>query len=152
MNKAENKLTRKQLIRDWLTFQVKLFMDGIRDLVLSPVSLIAALIDFIQPPTVKNSVFYQLLKTGKRSDHWIGLFNAVKPYQDTENPPVQSDVDSLIAQLEVELKGADQSTFSKKAQKGLIQVAEHIRQQIDESQAKPPEPPSEPGSKPQSKT
>ncbi len=64
------KRSRSQLLRDTAVFQLKLFVDGLRDLVLSPVSLVAALLDFF----AGSDRFYRLLDLGRQSERWINLF------------------------------------------------------------------------------
>ena len=61
---------RTRLLRDTLVFQVKLAVDGFRDLILSPISLFTALLDLI---TGKDR-FYRLLDLGRQSERWINLF------------------------------------------------------------------------------
>jgi len=47
--------------RHLLVFQIKLFVDAIRDLLFSPISLIAFAIDAITKPTVEESMSYRLM-------------------------------------------------------------------------------------------
>ena len=67
------------LIRDLAVLQVKLIVDGFRDLVLLPASIVAAIVSLAQG---KNGVpgphFYRLLAMGKQSEHWIDLFAALR--------------------------------------------------------------------------
>ncbi|NQY65746.1 MAG: hypothetical protein HRT38_19030 [Alteromonadaceae bacterium] len=57
-------------------FQFKLGMDALRDLLLSPVSIICALVDFFRRHTPQQSVFYKLMALGDKTDKWINLFGA----------------------------------------------------------------------------
>ena len=72
-------LDRRTLIRDVAVFQFKLIVDGLRDLVLVPVSFVAGLVSFV---TTRDGVpgpqFYDLLEVGKQSEHWIDLFGAIR--------------------------------------------------------------------------
>ncbi|NNM21165.1 MAG: hypothetical protein HKO55_07845 [Gammaproteobacteria bacterium] len=61
---------RWQLIRDAAVFQVKLFADGMRDLILSPLSFFLTLADLV----TGGNRFYNLLSLGRRTDVWINLF------------------------------------------------------------------------------
>jgi hypothetical protein len=95
---------RKTLIRDVAMFQVKLVVDGLRDLVLLPAALIAGLISFLH--TEGESVgpeFYRVISVGKQSEDWIDLFGAV----DNAPPDVADDVrfadvslDDLVSRIE----------------------------------------------------
>ncbi len=66
--------TRWELLRDIFTFQVKLAIDGLRDLLLSPLSLMAGLIGGLLLGDRK--MFYRLVHMGRRSERWINLFGA----------------------------------------------------------------------------
>jgi hypothetical protein len=99
---------RWPLIRDVLMFQCKLLVDGLRDLVLLPVSLLVGIVSIIgkgkgSPP---GREFYDLLHAAHRSDRWINLFGAAKKRsQDladaaehrSATPP---DLDDLVARVE----------------------------------------------------
>jgi len=67
--------TRGQLLRQVLVFQFKLAMDGIRDVLLSPVSLIAALAGIFTNHPDPSRFFNRVLQMGHRSDKWINLFD-----------------------------------------------------------------------------
>ena len=76
---AQERLDRRTLIRDVAVFQFKLIVDGLRDLVLVPVSLIAGIVSFVSArDDVPGSQFYELLEVGKQSEHWIDLFGALR--------------------------------------------------------------------------
>lgn len=63
---------RLRLLRDTAVFQAKLFVDGFRDIVMSPISIALALLDFL----TNGDRFYRLLVLGRRTDRWINLFGA----------------------------------------------------------------------------
>ena len=59
-------------------FQVKLLVDGFRDLILLPASLIAGLISFLHTDGERvGPEFYRVIAAGKQSEDWIDLFGAV---------------------------------------------------------------------------
>ena len=70
----EPDLPRWTLIRDMLIFQIKLAIDAIRDLFLSPVSIICGLVDILLGKTLSKSYFYKLMGFGHQSDAWLNLF------------------------------------------------------------------------------
>jgi hypothetical protein len=62
------------LLRDLAVLQVKLLVDGFRDLVLLPASIIAALVSFSRTEKgVPGPEFYKLLLAGKQSEQFINL-------------------------------------------------------------------------------
>jgi len=95
----ESGVERWTLIRDIGVLQVKLVVDGLRDIVLVPASLIAGIISLATSTDGKpGTQFYRLLAWGKESEHWINLFGAVK------NSPESSfgdrDIDDIVGRLE----------------------------------------------------
>ena len=75
--------TRGQLLRQILVFQFKLAMDGLRDLLLRPISIVAP-IEGIHPKHPDPSRYFNRpLKLGHRSDQWINLFNTHTQYYDS---------------------------------------------------------------------
>jgi len=72
-------LDNRMLVRDIVVFQFKLIVDGLRDFVLVPVSLIAGLISLVSGEQGRpGPQFYQLLDTGKKTEDWIDLFGALR--------------------------------------------------------------------------
>lgn len=65
---------RLQLVWDVLVFQLKLAADGLRDLLLSPLSLIAAVAGLVAGGDDPQRHFRRVLRLGRRSEAWINLF------------------------------------------------------------------------------
>lgn len=95
---------RWSLARDIAVFQAKLLVDGLRDLVMVPASLVAGIISLAsgtdgQPGTQ----FYRLLGVGKQSERWINLFGALKnapPDLEHLEPFPDADLDDIVGKLE----------------------------------------------------
>lgn len=66
------------LLRDFLIFQLKLWMDGLKDIVLAPVSLFAVILDLLRGPGRRGPRLYTVLRMGERYDLWLNLFGAAK--------------------------------------------------------------------------
>lgn len=88
---------RFPVVRDVIVFQVKLLVDGLRDLLLSPASIIAALIDLLVPGDDGGRRFYGVVKFGRRTEQWINLFGMAEKH-DPGAPPAGIDV--VLAELE----------------------------------------------------
>ena len=92
---------RWELLRDVTVFQGKLILDGLRDLLLSPISIAAALIGIFSGGDRPGRQFYDLLYLGKRSESFINLFAAAShvslPSFDKEGG---ESVDDLVDRLE----------------------------------------------------
>ncbi len=92
------------LIRDVAVFQVKLLVDGLRDLVLVPLSLIAGLMSLTSGKDgVPGTQFYRLLGVGKQSERWINLFGAMTnapPDLEQSLPFPDTDMDEIVGKIE----------------------------------------------------
>ena len=64
----------KQAFRHLIFFQIKLFADAARDLLLSPISVLAFIHDSIFAPPLKDSLSYKLMLAGRKTDRMINLF------------------------------------------------------------------------------
>lgn len=94
---------RWTLIRDVAVLQVKLIVDGLRDFILVPISLVAGLISLFRAGDPSGNEFYALLRIGKRSERWINLFGAAEripePVEERVHFP-DDDIDSLVGRVE----------------------------------------------------
>ena len=92
------------LLRDIGVLQVKLVIDGFRDLLLVPASLIAGLISLVNTQNGKpGSEFYELVSVGRQSERWINLFGAMKnaPSEIRDrNHFGEADIDEIVARME----------------------------------------------------
>lgn len=68
--------TRWVILRDLLIFQIKLVLDGAKDIVLSPLSLAAAALDLFFPGSRPGHRFYAVMRMGEKYDRWLSLFAA----------------------------------------------------------------------------
>lgn len=92
------------LIRDIAVLQVKLVVDGLRDLILVPASLIAGIVSLSRSKDGKpGPEFYSLVSVGKQSERWINLFGAIR------NAPAEviekdhfgtADIDDIVSRVE----------------------------------------------------
>ncbi|MGI9324787.1 MAG: hypothetical protein ACR2PZ_06175 [Pseudomonadales bacterium] len=73
-NSTERHTTRAQLLWTLLVFQLKLLTDGLRDVLLSPLALIAVLVGVLTGGTQPDRQFRRLLLWGRRTERWINLF------------------------------------------------------------------------------
>ncbi len=95
---------RATLIRDIIVFQGKLIVDGLRDLVLVPASLVAGIISLASGShSQPGTQFYRLLGVGKNSERWINLFGALRNAPaDLEQfePFPETDIDDIVGRVE----------------------------------------------------
>lgn len=92
------------LIRDVGVLQVKLLVDGLRDLILVPASLIAGFVSLLNRSKGQpGDEFYRLVSVGKQSEEWINLFGALRnapPDLINEINFGDNDMDSIISRAE----------------------------------------------------
>ena len=92
------------LVRDIAVLQVKLVVDGLRDLLLVPASLIVGIVSLAKTKDGKpGPQFYSLISVGKQSERWINLFGAIKnapPEVVDESPFGDADIDDIVLRVE----------------------------------------------------
>lgn len=70
--------TRWVIVRDLGLFQLKLLMDGAKDLFFAPISVVAAALDLLWPGDRPGRRFYAVMRVGERFDRWLSLFSAAE--------------------------------------------------------------------------
>jgi hypothetical protein len=100
------------MFKKLIIFQVKLALDAVRDLFLSPISFIFALIDIINNKTDEHSYFHKLMFLGGKTDVWLNLFSqhdsetktdsnkVSKSEVSTENNFTENNADHLFNKIE----------------------------------------------------
>ncbi len=105
-SKAE--VTLPKAVQHLLVFQVKLVSDALRDLLLSPISLIVFALDVVRKPTLENSIYLKLMLLGRRSDRLINLFDEHKDAGHFTVDQALEELESLV------LRAHEASTQSRK--------------------------------------
>jgi hypothetical protein len=92
------------LVRDIAVLQVKLVVDGLRDLILVPASLIAGILSLSKMKNGKPGAhFYKVVGIGKQSEQWINLFGALRnaPLEVVEKDHFgNTDIDEIVTRME----------------------------------------------------
>jgi hypothetical protein len=95
--------TERILLRDLAIFQLKLFLDGLKDVVLAPVSIVAAGLDLVFPGQRQGHRFYAVMRMGERYDRWLSLFSAANRAAGGDDGlfgPERADPDSMLGRIE----------------------------------------------------
>ncbi|NVJ59735.1 MAG: hypothetical protein HWE27_05050 [Gammaproteobacteria bacterium] len=96
-------------------FQLKLALDAVRDILLSPLSFIMTVVDILHNTNEKDSHFNKLLSFGRKTERRINLFNQ----HDQDVDGVQT-VDDLVSQVEeVVVREYKEGHVSAKTKKSL---------------------------------
>lgn len=110
------------VFRDVVVFQVKLVVDGLRDLLLSPLSIGAALIDLLIPGDDGGKRFYSVVRFGRRTEQWINLFGAADAIDPEASP---QGVDVLLNELEALVRDPQRRDEARAQAQALL---ERLRQ------------------------
>lgn len=92
-------VSKSDMVRDAVIFQIKLIVDGIRDFILIPVSIIATIISLTRPGSRSGSEFYEVVAFGRRTEKAINLFGAADRLGREEADDIP-DLDSLVTDVE----------------------------------------------------
>jgi hypothetical protein len=95
MDNQNSRSFRWVLIKKALVFQLKLGADALRDLILSPLSMILVIVDIVSGHSEKQSLFYKMMKYGRLSDHWINLFEIKQGFGFRKNKNVDHWIDQV---------------------------------------------------------
>ncbi len=94
-------------LRDFFIFQVKLYLDGGKDLTVSVVSAIAMLFDFISGRGRRPRLFYSVMRASKRFDGWLNLHSSLDRLEDVDEKlfkEAEAGSDKLLAEFEQLMK------------------------------------------------
>jgi hypothetical protein len=96
-----NRDERWRFLRDVLVFQLKMFLDNVRDFALMPIALVAAIIDLVFRGEREGALFYKVLRWGSHSEAVIDVYSAIEHHEKGDFK-VSRDytVDGVIARLE----------------------------------------------------
>jgi len=95
--------TQGVALRDFLVFQVKLALDGVKDFVAINLSVVAIVVDLIAGRGRRPRRFYAVVRMSRRFDRWLNLhgMKAVSEAESSEmDAPFETDADALIGQFE----------------------------------------------------
>lgn len=131
MTSPDRNATRWEVIRDVSVFQVKLGLDALRDLLLSPISIVAALAGLVLRSDRPSVFFDDLIRLGRRSEHFIDLFGMRNEAEATA-PHNGPSVDAIVERVQ----GALVDQYSKG---GVTASAKRqIDRALDVVERKPP--------------
>jgi hypothetical protein len=98
-DESKAKVTTGQAFRHLLVFQIKLAADALRDLMMSPVSIVVFFVDAMRNPTLEKSWYLRLMLLGRQSDRLINLF-------DEHKDAGHYTVDEAVEELERVVRGS----------------------------------------------
>lgn len=66
--------SRWRLARDLGVFEVKLAIDGVKDLILAPLALAAVVADLVMPAESRGVFLRAVIRIGERFEAWLNLY------------------------------------------------------------------------------
>lgn len=108
------------MLRDAAVFQLKLLADGIRDAILIPVSMFAAIIGLVKGGQKCDESFRRTVELGRRSERWINLFGHQDPLDDSH--PAGS-IDTILNQVETVVREQYRKGRSAKETRDAVREA-----------------------------
>jgi hypothetical protein len=100
---ADQSHDRWIVIRDLAIFQVKLALEGLKDIVVSQLSIGAAALDLLFPTARRGARFYSVMRYAERFDNWLSLYSAAEAAGDHEEGlfgASRAGSNSLLGRLE----------------------------------------------------
>ena len=104
------------LIRDGAIFMVKLWLDGLKDIVLTALAIGALAIDLVFRRNAQHFLFYKVVRAGERFDLFLNLYGGAKAGPHSEEglfAGSRSGEDTLLGKLE-ELTGGERSSKGRR--------------------------------------
>ncbi len=89
-------LPLNKAFRHFVFFQIKLLADALRDLLFSPISIIAFIADAIIRPPVEQSLSYRLTLAGRKTDRMINLFGEFSSSGETTIDEKVNELESVL--------------------------------------------------------
>ena len=134
-DKATDELSqsRWRLLWDVFIFQFKLAFDGLRDLVLSPVSIVAGLMGLLIGGNEPARYFRQVLRFGRRTEYWLNLFDHPQRRGGTSDELIDPIRDRVFEE-------AEKSELLRNVGSGLNRSLDQVGESIIKKQ-KPSDPP-----------
>lgn len=103
--------TRDVTVRDFMIFQLKLLLDGLKDVLLFNVSIVAVLLDIVSGKGKRPRLFYSVLRASERFDLWLNLNGAIGGLDATDDGLFGASVagsDTMLGKLEQMVRGGDE--------------------------------------------
>lgn len=104
--------SRSVTLRDFAIFQLKLALDGFKDMVVFGLSIAAIVLDFIAGRGRRPRLFYSVVRISERFDAWLNLHGVVQRLEEDDSGDgffgaSEAGSDSLIGQIEQLVRGGD---------------------------------------------
>ena len=93
-----------QLIRHAVVLQLKLLLEGMKDILLGPVALVALAVDLLVRRKRDGRLFYDTLRGSARFEDFLNLYGALPERRDSDDVEVGTTIDRFINRAEHRLQ------------------------------------------------
>lgn len=110
---------RKVLFRDFIIFQAKLLLDGLKDMAMVSLATLAFAVDLIRGKSDEPAFFYHVVRLSERWDLWLNLNEAAEHAEDTPDGFFGASLagaDTLLGKLEMAVRGGDTPRSAQEAE------------------------------------
>jgi hypothetical protein len=91
--------SRWKLARDLGVFEVKLAIDGLKDIVLAPLALAAVIADMVMPAESRGAFLRAVIQIGERFERWLNLYG-LRKREDAQTILDEGGSDVIVDYLE----------------------------------------------------
>lgn len=102
--------TRRTTLRDFLIFQLKLVLDGLKDVFVFNLSILAVLVDLVGGGR-RRRYFYSVMRASERFDLWLNLHHSsleAEAHRDGLFGVSRAGSDTFVGTLEKWVRGGDE--------------------------------------------
>ena len=115
--------TRSVTLRDYVIFQLKLWLDGMKGVAVIVLSTGALVLDVIAGQGRRPRLFYTVVRASERFDRWINLYAAVERMEAGESEDglfgaSTAGEDTLLGQIEQLARGGDKPRRVERPERG----------------------------------
>jgi hypothetical protein len=72
-------------LRDLIAFELKLFVDGLKDIVLAPLAIVAFVMDALMRSRGGSRQFLRVMRLGMRFEAWLRLYDPIQDDADEDD-------------------------------------------------------------------
>jgi len=138
-NESKSNDERWRFFRDVMVFELKMLIGNLRDFALMPVSIAAAIVDFISKGDREGSLFYRVLRWGAHSEEVLDAYSPIRHELHDLNINPNYTVDAVVARLENVLireieKGGTAATIKAALDRTIDQLHRETSQHRERAQ------------------
>lgn len=113
---GETRVSVRRLLGDFIAFELKLLIDGFKDVTLAQLALVIMVIELVFGRGRRGRLFYGLMKIGARFERWLGLYEPHSRATSTDDDDDDDDVAARLGQANRILRDAERRILKTTAE------------------------------------